>query len=138
MTGSPIIGAQCVNLSVADLDRAESWYRDILGFRTVSRERYDAMSLEIAFMDLADFVIELIQYDDAKSGGVFADPPHHANMRGITHFALRVSDLDVMATQLSAKGVPILFGPRALAGMKLCFVRDADGNLIKFVERLAQ
>jgi catechol 2,3-dioxygenase-like lactoylglutathione lyase family enzyme len=129
---------QCVNLSVADLDATESWYVTVLGFERVHRKRYDQMSLEIAFLRLGEFEIELIQFDRSMETVRFPDPPRHAEVRGITHFGLRVKDLEQTMSELRDKGIEVIFGPKVFEelNMKLCFVRDNEGNLLKFVQRL--
>jgi|JI8StandDraft_1071087.scaffolds.fasta_scaffold16845_3 catechol 2,3-dioxygenase-like lactoylglutathione lyase family enzyme len=129
---------QCVNLSVADLDATERWYVTKLGFERVHRKRYDQMSLEIAFLRLGDFEVELIQFQKSTQTNRFPDPPRHAEVRGITHFGLRVKDLDQAMSELCGKGVEVIFGPKEFdeLNMKLFFVRDNEGNLLKFVQRL--
>lgn len=129
---------QCVNLSVADLDGTERWYASALGFERVHRKRYDQMSLEIAFLRLGDFEIELIQFDKSTQTNRFPDPPRHAEVRGITHFGLRVKDLEETMGRLRDKGIEVIFGPKVFEelNMKLFFVRDNEGNLLKFVQRL--
>jgi catechol 2,3-dioxygenase-like lactoylglutathione lyase family enzyme len=62
---------QCVNLSVADLDATERWYVTKLGFERVHRKRYDQMSLEIAFLRLGDFEVELIQFQKSTQTNRF-------------------------------------------------------------------
>jgi len=130
---------QCVNLSVASLDAMEIWYRDKLGFVRTSRSRYEQMGLEIAFLRQGDFEIELIQFDGSQAPSMrFPDPPRHAGLQGMTHFGLRVENTDQAIADLESKGVPVLFGPKVFEElkMKLFFVRDIEGNLIKFVQRL--
>ncbi len=129
---------QSVNLSVASLDASLRWYREKFGFETRFRQAYPKFGLELAFLTVGDFEIELIQHSAAQAGARNPDPPHHAKLRGITHFSFRVPDVDEMIKELKAKGVPIEWGPTSFedANMKVVFIRDPDGNLIKFMQRL--
>lgn len=134
-----MLQAHCVNLSVSDLEAVSRWYEGILNFSRVSRTAYPEMGLEIAFLRHGEFEIELISFPGSVGGAEHPDPPKHAQVRGITHFAFRVVDIDEMIIHLKNKDVPVLWGPRIYDEhhMKVIFVRDPEGNLVKFVERLA-
>jgi catechol 2,3-dioxygenase-like lactoylglutathione lyase family enzyme len=127
-----------VNLSVADIDVAVAWYCDVLGFEPARRGKYPERHLEIAFIRQGTFQIEIIQFDGSAAGSAFPDPPRHASVRGITHFALRVPNLDDAMAQLADRKVAVVSGPLILSEMKMkvVFVRDPDGNLVKLVEDL--
>jgi catechol 2,3-dioxygenase-like lactoylglutathione lyase family enzyme len=129
---------QCVNLSVANLDAMERWYEDVLGFKRLHRKRFDQMQLEIAFLGHGDYEIELIQFDRSAPLTPFPDPPRHAEVRGLTHFGMRVADIEQTMADLHDKNVQVIFGPKVFdeLNMKLIFVRDPEGNLVKFVQRL--
>ncbi|UUX95308.1 VOC family protein [Aquabacterium sp. J223] len=133
-----VLGAQCVNLSVKRLDEVEAWYVDLFGFRRVSRRRYPEMALEICFLRLGGFEVELIQFDQSVESVRFPDPPRHGAQRGITHFGLQVTDLDAVQQRLVEARVAVLFGPKVFPelGMRLLFVSDPEGNLVKLVERV--
>ncbi len=134
-----MLQAHCVNLSVSNLDTVSRWYEDTLNFVCVSRTAYPEMGLEIAFLRQGEFEIELISFAGSIAGTEHPDPPKHAQLRGITHFAFRVANVDEMIGELENKGVPVLWGPKVYEEhrMKVIFVRDPEGNLVKFVERLA-
>ncbi|WP_158940750.1 VOC family protein [Burkholderia sp. S171] len=134
-----MLQAHCVNLSVLDLDAVSRWYENTLNFTRVSRTAYPEMGLEIAFLRQGEFEIELISFAGSVREADHPDPPKHARVRGITHFAFRVADIDEMINELTRKEVPVLWGPKTYDEhrMKVIFVRDPEGNLVKFVERLA-
>ena len=131
--------ASCVNLSVANLDQAQAWYCEKLGFRMRVRRQYSAMNLEIAFLERDGFEVELIQFAGSQPAPAYPDPPQHAKVRGATHFGIGVPDLERACADLLAADVPILFGPKTFedVGIRVAFFRDPEGNLLKYVERLA-
>jgi catechol 2,3-dioxygenase-like lactoylglutathione lyase family enzyme len=127
----------CINLSVADIDEVSQWYQKVVGFEPVTRKSFPEMKVEIAFLRLGDFELELIRFDDSVSGTEHPDPPRHAQVRGMTHIGFRVDSVDAKSEALQRQGVPPLWG-RTYPDlhMKVVFVRDPAGNLVKFVERL--
>lgn len=130
--------ASCANLSVADLGRMQDWYCDTLGFRLRVRRHYPAMQLEIAFLEWNGFELELIAFSGSQPADLYPDPPGHAKVRGITHFGLGVADIDAEHARVQGLGIPVLFGPKTFddVGIRVFFIRDPEGNLLKFVERL--
>lgn len=108
-----------VNLTVTDLERAVSFYRDVIGLHVTQR---DAQS---AFLAAGDYHhhIALNTWD----ADVRARPPHAA---GLHHFALRLPD----AAALAAVVVRIIRAGHELLGATdhgvnlAVYLRDPDGN----------
>jgi lactoylglutathione lyase len=55
---------------------------------------------------------------------------------GYTHMALAVHDLDAVQKALAAQSVTITEGPVEFPGARALFVRDPDGNVIEFNQRM--
>ena len=132
-------------LSVADLDRSISFYRDLLGF-TLQRvlEPDPSLPLErvvglpgararIAHLDLGGSMLELFQYLTPEGrpiddGNVQAD-------RGFTHLGLKSDDARADFRRLTAAGVrtysdPVEFRP----GVWLFYFYGPDGETCELRE----
>ena len=121
----PIDGVHQVGLHAEDLDRAEAFYRDVLGARFVAR--YDPPGL--LFFDL---------------GGVrlLLEPGAPASL-----LYLRVADIDATWASLVGAGVTTESEPHVIhkdeAGEFgppgneewMAFFRDSEGNLVGLVEQ---
>src|SRR5262245_29468203 len=53
------------SLSVADLDAAVNWYRDVLGFREQRRMNLPEYKLRMGFLERDGFRLELIEFRDS-------------------------------------------------------------------------
>ena len=121
----PIEGLHQVGLHVEDLDRAESFYRDVLGARFVAR--YDPPGL--LFFDLGG--VRLLLEHGAPASLLY----------------LRVPDIDATWADLVAQGVTTESEPHVIhkdeAGEFgppgneewMAFFRDSEGNLVGIVEQ---
>ena len=120
-----IEGVHQVGLHAEDLDRAEAFYRDVLGARLVAR--YDPPGL--VFFDLGG--VRLLLEDGAPASLLY----------------LRVPDIDATWADLVAKGVATESEPHVIhkddagefgpAGNEewMAFFRDSEGNLVGLVEQ---
>ena len=121
----PIDGVHQIGLHAEDLDRAEAFYRDVVGARFVAR--YDPPGL--VFFDLGS--TRLLLEHGAPASLVY----------------LRVPDIDAAWADLTAKGVMTESEPHVLhkdeAGEFgppgneewMAFFRDSEGNLVGLVEQ---
>lgn len=113
MNDSPLTqGVHHVGLTVADLERARSFFTDTLGFRLVgTRPEYPA-----AFVSDGQVLITLWQAGDPARAIAF----DRRNNIGLHHLALRVADraaLGAMHDRLrSTPDVVIEFAPEPLGG----------------------
>lgn len=96
--------------------------------------------LKLAYLDVYGFRIEVISSTQSQAGmptaQTFGDG---LRTRGIGHFCFRVADVDAVLAELNRRGVPtfVPLGSYPDAGVRLCFVKDNNGNLIEFVTPLA-
>jgi catechol 2,3-dioxygenase-like lactoylglutathione lyase family enzyme len=113
-------------LHVTDSAAAEAFYRGRLGFRLLFAYRPDESRADPCYMGLArdDARLHLSSFaGDAVCGGVVF---------------LLVDDLDALYEELRAKEVPIDLEPTEQTwGNREMYVKDADRNSIRFVQRRA-
>ena len=125
-------------ISVADLEAAIAWYRDMLGFEPV--RVVDIPDAEeagrVAIIRHGDFVLELFCVagatplpDDRRY------PTRDIRTHGIKHVAYAVPDIEALMAELKAKGVDVAWDVMVHDGDRCAFVRDNTGNLVEFVER---
>jgi catechol 2,3-dioxygenase-like lactoylglutathione lyase family enzyme len=139
----PAIVVQKVSacLSVANLDETASWYERALGFRTVRSMHFAAQNPEysarVAFLQADGGRLELLE-DQLFIAVRRPNPPRHAAMQGVSQLALYVEDLDAAVEQLQSRDIPLVMGPVTVEelGIRACFIRDNEGNLIELLQDL--
>jgi glyoxylase I family protein len=106
-----------VSINVSDVDRALTFYRDLLGMVRLPRPNFefDGAWLEAGTGGQVHLIVSPVPKDMGQ------------------HFALRVDDVDHVVTTLRAAGIetpdPIPVGD---TGMRQTFVSDPDGNRVEF------
>lgn len=133
--------AHHVGVTVAELEPAVEFYRDVLGLEvldrfTVSGEAFSAaVGVEGAtgnfvHLDADGARIELIEYEPEDEERTAPS----VNQPGATHVGLSVSDLDGFYESLP-EGVETLSEPRTTStGARILFVRDPEENLVELIE----
>ncbi|MEM9351918.1 MAG: VOC family protein [Planctomycetota bacterium] len=137
-----------VGITVADMERSLRFYTELLNAeiildttvsspglsRTVSVP--DA-ELHIVLMQLGNTVLELIDYAHQTGQRILADN----SQPGAMHVAFEVNDIDAAYQELTERGVefnapPYTFtdddGP-GVAGIRIAYFRDPDGNQLEMV-----
>jgi len=113
-----------VHLTVSDLDRALSFYRDVLGFEITSRYGRDAVFLS------AGGYHHHIGLNTWAGRGAAAPPP---GTTGLYHFAILYPDRRALAAAVRRvldAGVP-LEGAADHGVSEAVYLRDPDGNGIE-------
>jgi glyoxylase I family protein len=82
-----ITGIHHVALSVTDLDRSVTWYRDVLGLVELVRDRGEGVEYVVLAHVGAGLGIGLRRFDDVDGGAAFS----HLNP-GMDHIAFQVRD----------------------------------------------
>ena len=128
-------------ICVANLDRAIRFYRDGLGFKEAGGleisgeptatmlELGSNMELHAVYLERDGFRIELLHYP--TPGTVGEAPPR------LTHFAVRVADLDEAIAQVERYGGAAVEGTRIQNeefGSELLYVTDPDGVRLELVQ----
>ena len=142
----PILAFSHFGICVADPERSLRFYRDLLGFKPVSRVHVDdANSAQLVGLDPLDLHAVMLERDGARIELLhFVEPGHEAedvprpmNRIGLTHMAIRVADLEGLLVELEAAGVEIMRETRIenpLYDSAVVYVLDPDGVRIELVQ----
>jgi catechol 2,3-dioxygenase-like lactoylglutathione lyase family enzyme len=140
-----------IGITVSDVDRALSFYRDVLGLRVIADGTVtepevaellglDSVQLRIADLDSGDGrIVELIQYVQPKGRRIAYESSDSAT----AHIAFTVDDLAAVRDRLTSAGAtmvsrqPITINePGGAFDGAICFyVRDPDGVILELVQR---
>jgi catechol 2,3-dioxygenase-like lactoylglutathione lyase family enzyme len=119
-------------LVVADIDRARSFYRDVLG-ATVYRE-YGGTSCVLHFQGSWLLLVTGGGPTEDKPGVTF-EPPEDA--QSVSHsMTMRVADCKEAYEVLRSRGAEFLTPPYERGGEIRCFFRDPDGHLLEISQAL--
>jgi catechol 2,3-dioxygenase-like lactoylglutathione lyase family enzyme len=144
-----IKGIHHTAISTGDFERALAFYRDLLGFETVSELNWPA-GVELAdtitglegsaarsvMLRTSNSSIELFEFSSpAPKPG---DPKRPVCDHGITHIALEVDDIDAEYERLKASGMSFHCPPQDLGVSRVTYGRDPDGNVLELWQSLAQ
>ncbi|WP_243371751.1 VOC family protein [Geotalea sp. SG265] len=111
-----------VEIIPRDFERAMGFYTEVLGFKVRQRLKVEAPPLEeIAYLELGDTVVELMQVRDASPAVV------NPWQTGYRMMALEVEDMDQAVAYLAGKGVVVTWGPVTMGTTKRAEIQDADG-----------
>jgi len=116
-------------IRIIDEDAALRFY-GILGFEVMVRVEFDAV---IVIKNKNDVEINLICNGTDKTDGKNILMDVDDKYTGITHLALRVTDIKTTIDDLHASGITITQGPVSMGheGHVSVFVRDPDRNVIE-------
>jgi lactoylglutathione lyase len=144
-----VVGAYHSGITVADLGRSLSFYRDLLGLEPVAErlacEEYiqqltDAAGgcLKLAHLRVpgSDYLVELLEYqgvDRSAIGGRPRDP-------GQGHICFFVAGLDALVETLRQRGQRVIANPVTAtvgrnAGARIVYAQDPDGFWVELMEQ---
>lgn len=144
-----ITGADHHSITVADLDRAVAFYRDVVGLEVVREGRIEAgnetsdvfstlaglpgVANRMAHLEIEPGVtLELFEYDNPPGGRV---PDYEANDIRATHFCFTTNDLHELHAELKDQvafvSEPVTFP----TGTEAVYFRDPEGNLMEVLSR---
>lgn len=143
-----IIAADHTGITVANLDRAVAFWRDVLGFEFSHRTHQTGelaseitgvpgAEISLAVLKAPGHKIELLEYHKPP------ERKQQGNLRpcdvGSAHVALTVDDLDAVLNTIAASGWKAAGKPQTLktgpnAGKRVVYVRDPDGTTIEFMQ----
>jgi catechol 2,3-dioxygenase-like lactoylglutathione lyase family enzyme len=129
-------------VGVTDMDRAMTFYRDLLGMdvvfdQLISGESFDAALHASRKQEgrvvgglIGGLMIELL----SLGGGGDPTPPKRRGVVGIQNFSLSVTDLDDTYRRITEAGYEPDQKPFEIGGVRMFFVKDPDGNPVEFIE----
>jgi len=145
-----LLGVYHTGFTVANMERALHFYRDLLGMTLVAQQEgqrpylatvtgFDGVYLKTAFLKAtpdSDHVLELLEYTSHPAEAL----PDATNRPGNAHLCLYVRDIAGLHRRLAAAGVVFVNPPTAVtsgvnAGARACYLRDPDGHTIELFER---
>jgi methylmalonyl-CoA/ethylmalonyl-CoA epimerase len=122
-------------VSVPDLEASIDWYRRVLGFEVVRRQRIESIPAEIAVLKHGAMHIELFQAEGAKAlPPERREPDSDVRTHGNKHIAFGVADVDAFAQELRRRGADVVWVKHFPHGGANIFIRDNAGNLIEFLK----
>jgi len=136
-------------ISTPDLERALSFYRDLLGFEVVSDQTWEKgtpasanaeriMALEgvatrAVMLQLGGTLLEVFEFASPTPAG--SEPERPVCDHGLTHICLQVSDLDAEWKRLERAGMRFHCPPQRIGrGTTVTYGRDFDGNVVELLE----
>jgi catechol 2,3-dioxygenase-like lactoylglutathione lyase family enzyme len=140
-----IRGIHHLAISTQDIERAKTFYCDLLGFELVLDAGWpkgvkildDLIGLEdsaakMAMLKRGNAMLELFQFESPTPEPKDPDRPVHHH--GLTHLCLDVTDLVTEHARLKAAGMRFNCDPLDLGGSVCVYGRDPDGNVIELQE----
>jgi catechol 2,3-dioxygenase-like lactoylglutathione lyase family enzyme len=143
-----IIAADHTGITVSNLERSLTFWRDVLGFELSHRAHHTGdlaskvtgvagAEISLAVLKGYGHKIELLEY--------LSPPDRKARVDirpcdvGSVHVALIVDDLDAVLSAIAASGWCAAGKPQTLesglnAGKRVIYVRDPDGTTIEFMQ----
>lgn len=132
-----------VAIGVSDMEKALSFYRDLIGMEVVFDieaqgpvmdviQGLDGAEARIVMLRLGEQNIELFQYRSPPAKPVSAGL--RMSDRGLTHFALKVSNLDELYEEWKAKGVRFYSEPQQLGPTRVVYLYDPEGVTIELIQ----
>jgi catechol 2,3-dioxygenase-like lactoylglutathione lyase family enzyme len=127
-----------ITYSVMDMKRMTDWYSEKIGFEIVQTKDDPTYNTSHTILELNGFRVELIKDGTATKGNENRNtPPAHNAVWGQSQFAFYTTDLRAVEEELKEKGIHIEWKfLNEEMNMKFIFIRDPEGNLIQFVQRL--
>jgi glyoxylase I family protein len=138
-----------VGITVSDLEKSISFYRDLLGFSVTKEmdesgqhidnfsglENIDVRTVKMSGVDGS--MIELLYYRSHPENNE-ENLVNNITKVGCSHFALTVEDLPALYSQLLENELVVMCEPQYSpdGNVRLTFCRDPDGTLIELVEEL--
>ncbi|NIP13853.1 MAG: hypothetical protein GWM88_03535 [Pseudomonadales bacterium] len=131
-------------ISVADMERSLTFYRDLLGLDLIfDSDVVDVVDLNavvgmerargrVAWLRAGDTMIELWQWDHPQGRPLPED--YCPADKGVTHFALEVDDVDQLCERIVDAGFHANTSPKDLGLHKTTYVRGPDDEIIEILE----
>lgn len=119
-----------VGIGVADLERSEAFYRDVLGMKRTGAFHLDYMD-EVMVAHEGRSAVVLMHYTDGSTRN-YRDNP--------VKLVFYVTDPVALASKIKAAGLEVTHDPTPnanLGGAVICLAKDPDGYVIELIQRPA-
>ncbi len=135
-----------VGISVVDLDRSITFYRDMLGLELLSdpfpfsgeqfSEIMDVPNAQGRMCMIAKDNLWLELFEFANPAGKAKDGNYPVSDRGYSHFGVTVDDIEETYARLKAAGVRVHSPIQTFkgGGMRAAYCRDPDGNVFEIMQ----
>ena len=130
-----VVDVAHVNLNVTDLERAEKFYTELLGFHVAAK-----VAGAVVWMNLGQYREgdNLGFHDLALYQVPYGQADNYRKRAGINHAAFRLrtaDDVDQAAEFLKSKGVKVLKGPftHSIDRNRYVYFEDPDGTVLELV-----
>jgi catechol 2,3-dioxygenase-like lactoylglutathione lyase family enzyme len=129
------ISAHHVGLTVTNIDHAQAWYREALGFERQLGFELPGGVRGAMLRTPGGAGVELFEVPGSNPGMSSADPPTAMLTQGFGHVAFECDELDATFAQALAAGAREVWGPRQSPepDRRMAFIHDPDGNLIELI-----
>jgi catechol 2,3-dioxygenase-like lactoylglutathione lyase family enzyme len=140
-----LTGIDHVGVTVADLDEALAFYRDVFGLEpalvteaagpeVATMFQVPAADFRVAFLPIGSSMWELVEYRTEP----VTHRPRHDEIGGM-HACFEVSDMDAALADLARHGVEVPSAPLEIpegptAGARIAYVRDPYGVQIELLQ----
>lgn len=146
---SRILAADHTGITVSNLERSLTFWRDVLGFElSHTAHQTGEMASEITGVQCAEIKLAVVKTPGGHKIELLeylAPRQRKANVDlrpcdvGFVHVALIVNDLDGILSTINAAGWEAAGKPQTLqsgpnAGKRVVYVRDPDGTTIEFMQ----
>ncbi len=125
-----ILGIDHFALTTVDAERAARFYIEHLGFEESGRLQLGDMT--IIFIARDGTQIELFGGGKRKTAESEVRTEEEC---GYKHLALLVDDVDAETARLKKAGAEFFIEPMDVAGLRIAFFKDPDGNIVEFMKR---
>jgi catechol 2,3-dioxygenase-like lactoylglutathione lyase family enzyme len=144
----PVLTLDHVSITVSDLDRSLTFYRDLLGLREIERHRLDGDGIS-TMAGKEGVVLQVVRLAAAQTPGILLDlqqyvaPPGSVSDAqlgdvGHSHVCFGIDGIDDACAELRARGTELVSEPVSFelesGVLKVVFLKDPDGNVLELVE----
>jgi catechol 2,3-dioxygenase-like lactoylglutathione lyase family enzyme len=147
-----VLGIDHAGITVASIEAALGFYRDLLGLPVTGEGEDSGAELEaitgvsgvrIRYAELAlgdGRLLEVIELVPPRESG----RPQPSVRAGSSHLALLVDDVDALCARLASAGATVRGVPTTITtagtwrGARCVYVEDPDGRTVELVERTEQ
>ena len=137
-------------LVVPDLEKANKFYKHLLGLEELSRFQWDesadpqvnkvinlaGSAAKAIMLKGGNYPLELFEYSAPEQSG---DPASERPCdQGITHIAFQFDDIDAACERLKEAGGTMHHGPVNLGGTWAIYARDPFGNIVELMQPVTE